>query len=84
MESAARKERRDSPDPVVPLEDGDDLETMGPKETQVQSASLVILVPLVKLDPEVKMAPKENEERTVKQENLVPQGLLERTDLLAL
>uniref|UniRef100_A0AAV2K842 Fibrillar collagen NC1 domain-containing protein n=1 Tax=Knipowitschia caucasica TaxID=637954 RepID=A0AAV2K842_KNICA len=80
-ESVERKERLGSLEQLDLQEVEADLETMGQKETLVLLVSLVILVPLVSSDPEVKMVPRESEERTANKENLALLDLLERTAL---
>lgn len=83
VESAERRESPGNLELLDLLEDVDDPEMTDPKETLVQLVSLVTPVRLVRLDPGVKMVPREREEKMVKPENLAPLDPLVRTDLPA-
>lgn len=79
--SVERREKQANQEQVGPPAEEVDRETMGLKETLVLLVFLVILVLLEKLDLEVKMGPRESEERTVNKENLALLDPLVKTDL---
>lgn len=83
-ESVVRRERLGSRAHLVLLVEKDPMEMTDPKETLVLLVSLVIPVPLVKLDHEAKMVQRETEERMENKEKLVHLDQPVRTDHLDL
>lgn len=76
-----RREKQDNQERLDLQEDEEHVEMMVPKETLVQSVSLVILVHLVRSGHGAKMALKESEEKMESKENLALLVHLGKTDL---